>query len=158
MCLVQLSPTGFTVLNIFLTFLWKLEQGRSLPLPDVVEREGDDISLLSLTRDPTGRGEPGGVGDARLRAFSISDQNQSGNYRFTRRYQVASRIIHTFSCDRGTQMTAGAYHSCKAQCRSQVTSFAEVIVLPWFCPVIFTSHLMEAPLRKIWKSLTTTQT
>jgi len=83
MCLVQLSPTRFTVLNIFLTFISKLEQGRTLPLPDVARREGDDISLLSLTRDPTGRGEPGGVGDARLRAFSSSGQNQSDNYRFT---------------------------------------------------------------------------
>lgn len=52
-------------------------------MPDVARREGDEISLLSLTGDRTGRGEPGGVGDTRLRAFSSSDQNQSGNYRFT---------------------------------------------------------------------------
>lgn len=57
MCLVWLFPTRFTALNIFLTFLSKPEHGRTLPLPDVARREGDDISLLSPARDPTGREE-----------------------------------------------------------------------------------------------------
>lgn len=139
----------------FLTFVSKLEQVKTLPVLDVARgREGDGSSLLSLSRDTTGRRELG-VWETQGWRHSPSLTKISlqgyGNYRFTQRSRVGRGITHIFTCSKSTQLPAGTYHSYKAQISSPVASslrWASFPSLPAHFYLLSLAHHSRTPFQE----------